>query len=866
MAASGLHEIGPMPIEKAANTEPIPGYRLIEPLGSGGFGEVWKCEAPGGICKAIKFVQGSSGDVDDRCKKAEEELRAVQHIKSIRHPFLLSIDRVEVVSGELLIVTELADQNLHELLQKYRSLGKPGVPREELLTYLREAAEVLDLMNLKFDLQHLDVKPRNLFLVSNHVKVADFGLVNSLAGGAGSKMQLGAITPLYAAPELFQNKLSRHCDQYSLAIVFQELLTGELPFAGKNSRQLLLQHTQSEPNLGPLSVVDRPVVARALAKNPDHRYPSCMALVRALAGEPMPVLVSELDIALPVIRPGETQVAADTERVRQTKTPPLPPGVLNDYLFVESQGSGPVMDQWKVQTPRGRQKLVKLIYGFNSDPKKLPEAVARLKQLHHPGLVPNEVVHVDPGRIVLLTDLVKETVRDRFQQCVMRKVVGIPRHELIDYLRAAAEVLDYLYQQHNILHLGLNPRSLVLDHGWLQMSDFGLAHLLWSPAGQDIAQRNARYSAPELFTKTIHRTCDQFSLAVIYAEMVTGQHPFRNQGNLSWSAKRDKPTLESLSAKEQDVIRRALDPDPAKRWLHCTDMVMALEETPASPVVFQNNFESLIQTNRKTPSTPAMMETLPNPIPDIDDLIRAITGDNMDSNDDEVAEICPETDSISHRFQVGLPLGSARLKLESFCKQWYGNLVRDDEMGIVMQLPMPTNFWQQWLGKQPGLEVRIHLGRVNANAPTPIEVYVNVCAQRCSRKRAYELLEDMGTAIIDSLRKHVLVNSEKRTQDRITLACPLKVIPVHADGAQDEAIECRGKDISQSGIGFYLPHELTTSEVLVELPSELRKARVPAMLVRAKPSADGWYEVGALFRVISKKSSAELPAVNAATA
>lgn len=269
-----------MPIAKSPNAEPIRGYRLIEPIGSGGFGEVWKCEAPGGICKAIKFVHGSDDDLGDRDKRAEEELRAVQHIKSIRHPFLLSIDRVEVVDGELIIVTELADQNLHELLLKYRSLGKPGVPREEILTYLREAAEVLDMMNLKFDLQHLDIKPRNLFLVSNHVKVADFGLVNSL--GVSGKVHIGAITPLYAAPELFQGQLSRHCDQYSLAIVYQELLTGTLPFAGRNSRQLLLQHTQAEPNLDSVPINERPILARALAKNPDHRYASCMAFVRAL--------------------------------------------------------------------------------------------------------------------------------------------------------------------------------------------------------------------------------------------------------------------------------------------------------------------------------------------------------------------------------------------------------------------------------------------------------------------------------------------------------------------------------------------------------------------------------------------------------
>ena len=251
---------------KAPDAEPIPGYRLIEPLGGGGFGEVWKCEAPGGLFKAVKFVRGDSDDLHNSGPAgAEQELRALQHIKSLRHPFLLSMDRVERIGGELVIVMELADRSLHDLLCQYRDAGLPGVPRAELLRYFEEAAEVLDVLNQEHGLQHLDVKPRNLFLVGRHVKVGDFGLVNSLAemsGSTPSALQMGAGTPVYAAPECFLGKITLFTDQYSLAITYHELLTGEPPFLGKNFRQLALQHMQAEPDLGLLPASDRAALAR----------------------------------------------------------------------------------------------------------------------------------------------------------------------------------------------------------------------------------------------------------------------------------------------------------------------------------------------------------------------------------------------------------------------------------------------------------------------------------------------------------------------------------------------------------------------------------------------------------------------------
>lgn len=249
-------------------------YRLEKFLGRGGFAEVWEAAAENRPNVALKFVPMVDG-------QDKSEARLLEQLRRSEHPHLLKIEDDWVVDGVLVLALELAQGTLYDRFKQARESGQVGLPMAELLEHMEHAAEALDYLHER-GIHHRDVKPQNLLLVDGTLKVADFGLARLMEQTVMSHS--GAMTPAYAAPEFFNGQTSRHSDQYSLAISYCELRGGRPPFVG-NPAQVMAGHLHAAPDLTMLPESERPAVARALAKDPGDRWPSCREFINNLSSK-----------------------------------------------------------------------------------------------------------------------------------------------------------------------------------------------------------------------------------------------------------------------------------------------------------------------------------------------------------------------------------------------------------------------------------------------------------------------------------------------------------------------------------------------------------------------------------------------------
>jgi serine/threonine protein kinase len=304
----------------APGSRPIADFELMERLGRGGFGEVWKARGPGGFCVALKFVRLGE-------RPGTIELRSLELIKNLRHTHLIGIFGAWQREDTLILAMELGDRTLLDRLREAEKEGQPGIPAPELLECMREAAKGIDHLNGK-GIQHRDIKPHNLLLVGGGVKVADFGLAKLLENSRASNS--GTMTPAYAAPEFLKKDTSSRSDQYSLAVSYCQLRGGRLPFTG-DPAQIMVGHLMHEPDLTMLPEEERPVLARALSKEPEQRWRTCLEFVEALyaarnadvRSKSAPAL-SIAPLAATTAREANTLAEAPRPASARTRRDPLP--------------------------------------------------------------------------------------------------------------------------------------------------------------------------------------------------------------------------------------------------------------------------------------------------------------------------------------------------------------------------------------------------------------------------------------------------------------------------------------------------------------------------------------------------------------
>jgi hypothetical protein len=346
----------------APGEEPIPGYRLEVEIARGGYGRVWRATAPDGRAVAVKVVD--PGELNSRT-----ELRAFRLLCAIRHPNLIAYREAVMVGRHLIIVMDLADRTAADRLAEVKKAGGAGIPRDELMGYMTAAAAALDYLNGggpdRKPIQHRDVKPGNLLLVGRELRVADFGLARTLERTVST--HTGSHTPLYAAPEFFKDRVSSRSDQYSLAVTYCELRGGRLPFAGSRER-VLHGHLHDEPDLTMLPPAERPVVRRALAKTPHHRWRSCTEFVAALRDGPDPATVKrELDADVSNVTLRRLYLAVRTPaQAEADRTASLRPGPLRALL--------PALGRWLVVLP-----LVTAVWWWRPQDLPQPEVVRWLE-------------------------------------------------------------------------------------------------------------------------------------------------------------------------------------------------------------------------------------------------------------------------------------------------------------------------------------------------------------------------------------------------------------------------------------------------------------------------------------------------------
>ena len=266
-------------------------YEVVEQLGQGSFGTVYRARQPLiGKEVAVKVLGAQFSANRETVRRFINEARVVNQI---RHPNIVDIFGFgELESGQKYYVMQLLSGE--SLASRIKRTGR--LAPESALAILESVASALDAAHAH-RVVHRDLSAGNVFLAEDSeghvvVKLLDFGVARIPAGSATLATRTGALlgTPAYMSPEqcLGARDIDHHADIYALGVITHEALTGQRPFVSKSLAGLASMHTQttpprvSESGAPELARLDQPVLSM-LEKVPKNRPDSASTAIAALA-------------------------------------------------------------------------------------------------------------------------------------------------------------------------------------------------------------------------------------------------------------------------------------------------------------------------------------------------------------------------------------------------------------------------------------------------------------------------------------------------------------------------------------------------------------------------------------------------------
>jgi tRNA A-37 threonylcarbamoyl transferase component Bud32 len=259
-------------------------YQLRDLLGKGGMASVHL--AYDTVLErqvAIKTMHSELGREDAFRERFKRE---AQSVAKLTHTNIVSVydtgeDRIDGGPVPYIVMEYVEGRPLRsELEQDIARFG--AMPADKALRITADVLAALDISH-EMGLVHRDIKPGNVMLTRRDVvKVMDFGIARAMQSGVTAMTQTGSVvgTPQYLSPEQALGRgVDARSDLYSVGVLLFELLTGRLPFEAESALAMAYAHVQEEPpapssfNASVPPAVDA-LVARALQKNPDDRFPS----------------------------------------------------------------------------------------------------------------------------------------------------------------------------------------------------------------------------------------------------------------------------------------------------------------------------------------------------------------------------------------------------------------------------------------------------------------------------------------------------------------------------------------------------------------------------------------------------------------